>query len=61
LLYRFIGLPHHVRMSIMKKHGLLESGDNTRPISEVFGACFERARAKGVLEDVWTDIESQKE
>jgi calcineurin-like phosphoesterase family protein len=59
LLYRFISLPHHTRISIMKNYDLWEEADQTRSDAEVFAACFERAKKKGVLDSVWEAIESQ--
>jgi hypothetical protein len=59
LLYKFAGLPHHTRMAIMKQFDLLEGDDVTKPDSEVFSACFERARTKGVLDNVWAAIEAE--
>jgi hypothetical protein len=59
LLYRFIGLPHHTRIAIMKKFDLLQEGDEKRPDAEVFATCFERAKTKGVLDAVWDAVEAQ--
>ncbi|MDX2149485.1 MAG: metallophosphoesterase [Bryobacteraceae bacterium] len=60
LLYEFVSLPHHSRMEIMQSFGLLESGDEKRPDAEVFTACFERARQKGVLDEVWNAIRAAR-
>lgn len=59
LLYRFIGLPHHTRVAIMKKFDLWEESDQKRPDAEVFAACFERAKKKGVLDAVWDAVEGK--
>lgn len=59
LLFRFIGLPHHSKVAIMKKFNLWEEGDQNLPDAEVFAACFERAKRKGVLDDVWDAVEGQ--
>jgi predicted phosphodiesterase/DNA-binding Xre family transcriptional regulator len=56
LIYHFIGLPDYIRKAIMKKHGLIEDDDKTRTDAEIFSKCFERARAKGVLEALWVSI-----
>jgi len=59
LLFRFIGLPHHAKVAIMKKFGLWEEIDQKLPDAEIFAACFERARGKGVLDAVWDAVEGQ--
>ena len=60
LLFRFMGLPFHARIALMKKFGLWDEDDKTRPDSQVFADCFERARNKGVLDQLWDAIESQE-
>jgi hypothetical protein len=59
LLFRFIGLPHHTKVAIMKKFSLWEENDQKLPDAEIFAACFERARRKGVLDAVWDAVEGQ--
>jgi hypothetical protein len=59
LLYRFLGLPHHARVAIMRKFDLWEEDDQRRSDVEVFAACFERAKTKGALEAVWQAIEAE--
>ena len=59
LLFRFIGLPHHSKVAIMKKFGLWEESDQKLPDAEIFAACFERAKKKGVLDAVWDAVEGQ--
>jgi predicted phosphodiesterase len=59
LLFRFIGLPHHTKVAIMKKFALWEDGDQKLPDAEIFAACFERAKRKGVLDAVWDVVEGQ--
>jgi hypothetical protein len=59
LLFRFIGLPHHTKVAIMKKFELWEEGDQKLPDAEIFAACFERAKRKGVLDAVWNAVEGQ--
>ena len=59
LLFRFIGLPHHTKVAIMKKFGLWEENDLKLPDAEIFAACFERAKNKGVLDTVWDAVEAQ--
>jgi predicted phosphodiesterase len=59
LLFRFIGLPHHSKVAIMKKFGLWEESDQKLPDAEIFAACFERAKNKGVLDAVWDAVEGQ--
>jgi 3',5'-cyclic AMP phosphodiesterase CpdA len=59
LLFRFIGLPHHTKVAIMKKFELWEEGDQKLPDAEIFAACFERAKRKGVLDAVWDAVEGQ--
>jgi hypothetical protein len=61
LLFQFIGLPHHTKVSIMKKFGLWQEGDQKLPDAEIFAACFERAKEKGVLDAVWNAVEGQSE
>jgi predicted phosphodiesterase len=56
LLYGFMSLPHHTRLSIMENFGLLQPEDLRRPDAEVFATCFKRAREKGLLDSVWTTI-----
>jgi hypothetical protein len=59
LLFRFIGLPHHTKVAIMKKYNLWEDSDRKLPDAEIFTACFERANRKGVLDAVWDEVEGQ--
>ncbi len=59
LLFRFIGLPHHTKVAIMKKYNLWEDSDRELPDAEIFTACFERANRKGVLDAVWDEVEGQ--
>jgi hypothetical protein len=57
LLFKFIGLPHHAKVGIMKKFDLWEEKDQQLPDTDVFVACFERAKKKGVLDAVWDEVE----
>jgi hypothetical protein len=59
LLFRFIGLPHHTKVAIMKRCGLWQEEDNKLPDAEIFAGCFERAKKKGVLDAVWEVVEGQ--
>lgn len=59
LLFRFIGLPHHTKVAIMRKFNLWDEGDQKLSDAEVFAACFDRAKRKGVLDDVWDSVEGQ--
>jgi predicted phosphodiesterase len=59
LLFRFIGLPHHTKLAIMKRFELWEDEDQKLPDAEIFAACFERAKKKGVLDAVWDAVEGQ--
>jgi hypothetical protein len=59
LLFRFIGLPHHTKVAIMKKFDLWEEDDRKLSDAEIFAACFERARRKRVLDAVWDAVEGQ--
>jgi predicted phosphodiesterase len=59
LLFRFIGLPHHTKVAIMKRFDLWQAEDEKLPDAEIFAACFERANKKGVLDKVWDAVEGQ--
>ncbi len=59
LLFRFIGLPHHTKVAIMKRFELWQDEDQKLPDAEIFAACFERAKKKGVLDAVWNAVEGQ--
>ena len=59
LLFRFIGLPHHTKIAIMKRFELWQDEDQKLPDAEIFAACFERAKKKGVLDAVWDAVEGQ--
>jgi hypothetical protein len=59
LLFRFIGLPHHTKVAIMKRFDLWQDEDQKLPDAEIFAACFERAKKKGVLDAVWDAVEGQ--
>ena len=59
LLFRFIGLPHHTKVAIMKRFDLWQEEDQKLPDAEIFATCFERARGKGVLDAVWDAVEGQ--
>jgi predicted phosphodiesterase len=57
LLFKFIGLPHHTKVGIMKKFDLWEENDQQLPDTDVFVACFDRANKKGVLDDFWNEVD----
>jgi hypothetical protein len=59
LLFRFVGLPHHTKVAIMKRFGLWEENDQKLSDAEIFAACFERAKNRGVLDAVWDAVEAQ--
>ncbi|MFZ0523925.1 MAG: metallophosphoesterase [Candidatus Acidiferrales bacterium] len=59
LLFRFIGLPHHTKVAIMKRFDLWQDDDQKLPDAEIFAACFERAKKKNVLDKVWEAVEGQ--
>jgi hypothetical protein len=57
LLFKFIGLPHHTKVAIMRKFELWEESDQHKPDTDIFVACFERANQKGVLDAVWNEVD----
>jgi predicted phosphodiesterase len=59
LLYAFVGLPYHVRLSIMRKLGLIDEINEKLPDSELFASCFDRAVGKGLLDQIWEAVETQ--
>jgi predicted phosphodiesterase len=59
LLYAFVGLPYHVRISIMRKLGLIDETNEKLPDSELFASCFDRAVRKKLLDQIWEAVETQ--
>jgi hypothetical protein len=59
LLFRFGGLPHHTKIAIMRRFDLLQDDDQKLSDAELIAACFERARSKGVHDQVWVPVEAQ--
>jgi len=60
LVNRFMMLPYHAQLSIMRTFDLFaEEERNTISDTELFISCFERAREKDVLEAVWLAIEAE--
>jgi predicted phosphodiesterase len=60
LLYSFVGLPYHIRISIMQGLGLIDDTNRNLPDSELFASCFEKAVAKDLLERIWEAIETHR-
>lgn len=59
LLYRFLGLSYHRRISLMRRFKLIEPGEEKLPDIDLFAGCFERARTKNVLDAFWDAVEAE--
>lgn len=57
LVIRFCTLPHLDQQRILIELGLSEEGDLALDEPERFGRCFERARDRGRLADLWNEVE----
>ena len=58
LAHRFLSLAFVDRMQIAQELGLLSNEDEGMPESGVFKAFFQRAKARGLLADLWDRVES---
>jgi GTPase-associated adaptor domain-containing protein len=58
LVYRFFGLPYHQRMTLVRALALLEPDEQNLPEMERFRRVFRRAREKGILPSLWTEVEA---
>ena len=59
LLYHFLRLPYHKRISLMRRFDLIEPGEEKLPDTDLFAGCFERARRKNVLDAFWDAVEAE--
>jgi hypothetical protein len=56
--YRFMTLPYHTQISIMKRFALANDSEiESIPDIDLFVSCFERATQRGVLDEVWSAVE----
>jgi GTPase-associated adaptor domain len=58
LVYRFFGLSHTQRVTMVRALGLLVPEDETAPEMETFRRCFQRARETGGLAALWDQVEA---
>jgi hypothetical protein len=56
LTYQYLSLPHHKRVLIAQKLGLIEDNDEGLRDGELFALYFQRAREKAVLESLWSMV-----
>jgi predicted phosphodiesterase len=59
LLYSFVSLPYHTRMSIMKGLNLIDAENQHLPDNELFMSCFQRATERNLLPEIWSAVESR--
>ncbi|HEY1528529.1 MAG TPA: metallophosphoesterase [Candidatus Angelobacter sp.] len=60
LVNRFMALPYHAQVSIMQEFNLFTDVEKASlPDTELFIACFQRAREKNVLDQLWDAIDSE--
>ncbi|AXC13816.1 hypothetical protein ACPOL_4544 [Acidisarcina polymorpha] len=60
LLYAFVALPYHTRLSIMEQLKLIDEDNRGLPDNERFASCFDRAEKQNRLNDVWDLVESRQ-
>ncbi len=59
LVYRFLNLPYHTRVSIANNLGIWRDEEKDLPSVEAFRRCFVRAKQLGVLERLSEEVERQ--
>ena len=57
LRYRFLSLPHAVRLAIANEHGLIRNDDEGIKDSELWSRILERAYEGGLIEALWQSVE----
>ena len=57
LLYAFVALPYHVRVSIMEQLKLIDESNRGLPDNERFASCFDRAVKENRLNEIWDAVE----
>jgi predicted phosphodiesterase len=60
LLYAFVALPYHTRLSIMEHLKLIDDENRGLPDNERFASCFDRATKQNRLNEVWDMVESRQ-
>jgi predicted phosphodiesterase len=60
LLYAFVALPYHTRLSIMEQLKLIDDENRSLPDNERFASCFDRAAKQNRLNEVWDMVESRQ-
>jgi predicted phosphodiesterase len=61
LLYSFVSLPYHTRMTIMKALNLIDAENQHLPDNELFMSCFQKASEKNLLPEIWRAVESRQD
>lgn len=59
LVYRFLSIPYHTRVSIANALGIWRDEEKDLPSIEAFRRCFVRAKQQGVLERLSEEVEKQ--
>lgn len=59
LRYRFLSLPHAVRLAIANKHGLIRNEDEGIKDSELWSRILKRAYEGGLIEALWESVEER--
>jgi hypothetical protein len=60
LLYAFVALPYHTRVSIMEQLKLIDESNRALPDNERFASCFDRAEKDNRLNEVWDLVEARQ-
>jgi hypothetical protein len=60
LLYAFVALPYHTRLSIMEQLNLIDASNRGLPDNERFASCFDRAARENRLNEVWALVEARQ-
>lgn len=60
LLYAFVALPYHIRVSIMEQLKLMDETNRALPDNERFASCFDRAAKADRLNEVWDLVVSRQ-
>lgn len=59
LTYRFLSLPHHIKLKIAQELNLIRDEDQGLRDAELYKRYFERAAEKGILAELWKKVQKE--
>lgn len=59
LTYLFLDLPHHKKLRIAQRLDLIRNEDQGLRDAELYKRYFERAAEKGILADLWREVQKE--